>query len=70
LEKISSELGLFEKEKLLVKQSPQHGYFRSVVILSKKETSFSRINELVIRDAERQYSTEFEGLLKDYYLKL
>ncbi len=70
LEKISNEKGLFVRQKLLVKQSPRHDYFRSVVILSKTATTSPPIDELVIHDDERQYSPAFEDLLKDYYLKL
>lgn len=70
LEKISNGQGLFVLEKLLVKQSTQHDYFRSVIILSKKETIAPLTNELIIHDDERQYTAAFEVLLKDYYLKL
>ena len=69
LEKLISDNGFFIHEKLLVKQSVDHHYFRSQLIFSThlKETV---INELFIHDAQRQYSEEFTALLKDYYLKL
>lgn len=69
LEKLVSDNGFFIHEKLLIKQSVDHNYFRSQLIFSKqpKETI---TKEIFIHDAQRQYSNEFIALLKDYYLKL
>jgi tRNA1Val (adenine37-N6)-methyltransferase len=70
LEEIANDHGLFVKEKLLIKQSPRHEYFRVVLFVSKKETGTAVTNELIIHDNERNYTADFEKLLKDYYLKL
>ena len=69
LEKTANGSGLFAEEKLLIKQSPQHEYFRAVLLLTKMKTAVLS-NELIIHDAQRNYSPAFEVLLKDYYLKL
>lgn len=59
----------FIQEVMHIKQSVTHAYFRSQYIFSlhprdKKNTA------LTIQNAERQYTTEFVSLLKEYYLKL
>jgi len=69
LENISSEHSFFIKEKMEVKQTPSHNYFRTMLILQQKETTQSE-SELVIKNNENKYSTEFKDLLKDYYLYL
>lgn len=69
-EKIAEEHGLFPKEKLLVRQSPRHDPFRSIIMFGKKETGNATTNEMTIHTDERQYTDDFELLLKDYYLRL
>jgi tRNA1Val (adenine37-N6)-methyltransferase len=70
LERTVNEQGLFVQEKLLIKQSPGHAYFRSVFLISQRKTVTVSIDELIIHDNERQYTLAFQALLKDYYLKL
>ena len=69
-EKMVNEHGLFIQEKLFIKQSPQHDFFRAVIFVSKQEAQSPLTIELVIHDNERQYTPPFQSLLKDYYLKL
>ncbi|MEP7166107.1 MAG: methyltransferase [Ferruginibacter sp.] len=69
-EKKVNEHGLFLQEKLLIKQSPQHDFFRAVIFVSKHETLSPLTIELIIHDNERQYTGPFKKLLEDYYLKL
>jgi tRNA1Val (adenine37-N6)-methyltransferase len=68
-ENAASAYSLFVKEKMEVKQTPSHNYFRTMLILQQKETTQSE-SELVIKNNENKYSTEFKDLLKDYYLYL
>lgn len=68
-ERLSNGSGLFVCEKLLVKQSPKHDHFRSVLLLSKKRPVTVTVNELIIHDNDRNYTNEFQYLLRDYYLK-
>lgn len=60
---------LFTIEKLLVKQTPKHLPFRTMLLCSKKEKTLQQ-SSIIIHNNERQYSSEFIALLKDYYLKL
>lgn len=57
-------------DKVLVRQSVNHDYFR--IIISGKFKSVSDkstiINELAIRDDNSEYTNEFVQLLKNYYL--
>lgn len=60
------------KQKLLVKQSTQHNYFR--ILLSgthaeNKNADFTT-SEIAIRNDEESYTPQFITLLKDYYLHL
>ncbi len=61
--------GLFIKAMLQVRQSPAHSFFRTLVILSKKEVN-TQAAELTIHDEHRHYTPAFTKLLKDYYLRL
>jgi tRNA1Val (adenine37-N6)-methyltransferase len=52
-----------------VKQSVKHGYFRSMLLLSRKKVE-PVLEELAIKDENNKYTNEFVHLLKDYYLYL
>ncbi len=56
-------------EKILVKQTPAHNYFRGMLWFTKESTS-AKQSEIIIRNEEGKYTNEFVGLLKDYYLYL
>lgn len=61
--------GLFAAEKMEVRQTPTHSFFRTLLLFSFKNKPTVN-TELTIHTAERQYTPEFTALLKDYYLKL
>lgn len=52
-----------------VRQSVNHGFFRSMFFISLKDGE-KFASELSIHDEERQYTNEFKRLLQDYYLNL
>jgi len=52
-----------------VKQTEKHGYFRSMLLFGRTGTD-PVVEELAIKDVSNQYTTEFAGLLSDYYLYL
>ncbi len=66
---LCEEAGLFVNHAMLMQQSPQHSFFRSVVVLAKQKKHYLQ-ETLLIHDEQRQYSPAFIALLKDYYLKL
>jgi tRNA1Val (adenine37-N6)-methyltransferase len=69
LQMLAESEGLFIKDMLQLRQSPGHGFFRTLVILSKRVVDLQAA-ELTIHDAHRHYSPAFTKLLKDYYLRL
>ena len=68
-EKEAALLNFYPAEKLNVRQTPTHDHFRTILSFSRKEIIVTN-GELIIRDADNQYTTEFSALLKDYYLFL
>ncbi len=68
-ETMAIQKGYFLHEKISVKQTPRHGYFRAMLHFSKTESA-TAASEIIIQDEQRMYSDEFTRLLKDYYLKM
>ena len=60
---------LFVKEKVEVKQTPSHLYFRAMLLLQKQQ-ALALKNEINIKNTGGDYSDEFQFLLRDYYLQL
>jgi tRNA1Val (adenine37-N6)-methyltransferase len=56
-------------EKILIKQTPKHNYFRTILLFTRRKVS-TRLSEIIIQDEERKYTNVFAELLKDYYLSL
>ena len=69
-ENAASAYSLFVKEKMEVKQTPLHNYFRTMLLLQNQKTSDSLKSELTIKNNHNEYTYEFIELLKDYYLYL
>ena len=65
---IAVENGFYLQEKLVVKQTPAHSFFRGILLFGTKETSKIQ-SELIIKNGDGNYTDEFQRLLKDYYLK-
>lgn len=68
-EKLVKDEKFFLEEKVSVKQTPHHPYFRSMLLFSKQST-VTKQNEIMIKDEFNDYSPEFTALVKDYYLYL
>ncbi|HEV8082718.1 MAG TPA: methyltransferase [Chitinophagaceae bacterium] len=60
---------LFVNEQLRIRQSIEHDYFRTILILEKKQNPIIK-SEISIRNNNNEYTPEFIALLKDYYLYL
>lgn len=69
-EEQAARCGFTVGERLLVRQSPQHDYFRSILCFSRLRDRFTPVSELTIKDVAGNYTPEFVELLKDYYLYL
>jgi len=61
--------GFHLSEVLRVRQTPEHGYFRSILHLTRFKSEPVVENALTIKDGRNEYTQEFHELLKDYYLK-
>jgi tRNA1Val (adenine37-N6)-methyltransferase len=62
--------GLYCTEKLLVKQTPGHEFFRGILQFERNAIAEPDIYEMTIQESPGKYSDMFIDLLKDYYLKL
>lgn len=65
----AAKLDLFLTQKILVKQTPKHNYFRGILYFKRTQTGIES-KEIIIKNETGQYSTSFVELLKDYYLNL
>lgn len=68
-ENIMAENNFYLLEKLLIRQTPAHQYFRGILFFSRKKTN-PATNELIIKNELGNCTKEFIELLKDYYLAL
>ena len=68
-ENLAATKGLYLREKLLVRQTPKHAYFRAMLLFSQTPVT-PAIGELTIKDETNNYSAAFIDLLKKYYVKL
>jgi tRNA1Val (adenine37-N6)-methyltransferase len=60
--------GFALNEKLLVRQTPRHDFFRSILRFSRQKDNFIPTSELSIQDNAGAYTEDFTELMKDYYL--
>lgn len=68
-EQALQEKGFWMQELVLVRQSPNHDYFRILLQAGRNHRS-PHISELTIRDDLGSYTPAFTDLLKPYYLNL
>lgn len=66
---LAREKYVYLSEELMIKQTPNHSYFRGILLFGTKHTS-TVSNELIIKDTHGNYTQSFQILLKDYYLNL
>lgn len=67
-ENIAAEHNFYLEEKLLVKQSPKHFFFRGILLFGKQMVQ-ANFSEITIKNEGGLYTSCFSELLKDYYLK-
>jgi tRNA1Val (adenine37-N6)-methyltransferase len=66
-EKEAANLKFHLLTKAIVKQTPKHNFFRSMLCFARKETQL-KITQLIIKDESNNYTKDFDELLKEYYL--
>ncbi|HTN37512.1 MAG TPA: methyltransferase [Arachidicoccus sp.] len=66
---IARENGLYLIQEYLVRQSPDHAYFRVIQLFSRENANLAE-ESICIREANQQYSLKFAELLRPYYLYL
>jgi tRNA1Val (adenine37-N6)-methyltransferase len=69
-ETLAATYGLFASEKLLVRQTTAHPFFRSALLLGRKDTGKVHQEVMSVYEPTGRYSRRFTELLKDYYLYL
>jgi tRNA1Val (adenine37-N6)-methyltransferase len=69
-DRAASAHGFALQEKLLIRQTPGHEFFRSILYFSRRRDGFIPTSELIIRDEHGNYTGDFVRLMKDYYLYL
>ncbi len=69
-EQIAVSAGFSLIEKMLLRQTPAHSFFRSILHFSKSGTLSPQAYELTIRNKDGKYTEDFELLMKAYYLAL
>ena len=67
-EELAASHGFSLREKLLVRQTPRHDFFRSILHFSRHRERFVPLTELTIKNAEGRYTGEFVELMEDFYL--
>ena len=65
---LAAENSFYVEEKVMVKQTDKHDYFRSMLLFGKEIVSI-KLQEIIIKQNDT-YSNEFKNLLSDYYLHL
>ena len=69
-DQLARQYGFSLVETLMVKQSPRHNFFRSILHFSRAKENFSPRFELMIQQEDGSYTEDFIELMKDYYLYL
>ena len=66
--KLLDQKKIFLSQKILVRQSDNHAYFRFMIEGCFERSADTITGELSIKNKSNEYSQEFTTLLKDYYL--
>jgi tRNA1Val (adenine37-N6)-methyltransferase len=69
-EELAAGHGFHLREQLLVRQTPRHDFFRSILHFSRRRERSIPLTELTIKNAEGTYTEEFTELMQDYYLPM
>ena len=67
-EKLAEQSNFYLEEKVLMRQTPSHNFFRAVLFFGNSKEAL-KTTELIIK-REGNYSEEFIQLMEEYYLRL
>jgi tRNA1Val (adenine37-N6)-methyltransferase len=70
IETLLEKHALFILEKMQVRQSVRHDFFRTMIFFTNTKGKSSEVKEMSIHDEERSYTETFGRLLSRYYLAL
>jgi tRNA1Val (adenine37-N6)-methyltransferase len=65
-EELAFQYNFYLKEKLSIRQTPDHNYFRSVLCFSRNDNEVASVYELTMHTENGKYTGEFVDLMKDY----
>jgi tRNA1Val (adenine37-N6)-methyltransferase len=68
IETLFERQSLFIIEKMQVRQSVSHGFFRTMIFFTNTKGESSEVKEMSIHDESRSYTESFGKLLSRYYL--
>ena len=68
IETLLERQSLFIIEKMQVRQSVSHGFFRTMIFITNTKGDSSEVKEMSIHDENRNYTEAFGKLLSRYYL--
>ena len=66
-EELAGKYSFCVLEKLLIRQTPRHPYFRTILHLSRDKGKDTSLFELTIHNEQNEYSEGFTALMKDFY---
>ena len=69
-EELAAKKDLFVKQKVFVRQTSEHNYFRCMLCLTRKLAAAVNQTAITIMGSDNKYSGAFVELLRDYYLYL
>ena len=69
-EEMAASHHFYLREKLLVRQTPGHDFFRSILHFSRHPGHFVPVTKMSIKNGAGDYADKFRELLADYYLYL
>ena len=69
VETLLEKHALFTIEKMQIRQSVRHDFFRTMIFFTNSKGKSSEVKEMSIHEEERSYTETFGRLLSRYYLK-
>jgi tRNA1Val (adenine37-N6)-methyltransferase len=67
-DELAGVFGFFCTERLFLKQSSQHLFFRAILSYSRNKEQLVPSFELIIKNTDQSYTSDCIALLKEYYL--